>query len=83
LLKSDRIIKKINASFRIERRYNSDTHFEAKIEVEDMALSKTIGIQKQIEHKLHDKYEINHATLQYECGACAEIDLIKKELIWN
>lgn len=48
-----------------------------------MALSKTIGIQKQIEHKLHDKYEINHATLQYECGACAEIDLIKKELIWN
>jgi len=42
-----------------------------------MAVSKTIEIQKQIEHKLHDKYEINHTTLQFECGACDEVDLIK------
>ena len=48
---------------------DNDTHFEAHIEVEDMAVSKTIEIQKQIEHKLHDKYEINHTTLQFECGA--------------
>lgn len=52
-------------------------HFEAHIEVKDMAVSKTIEIQKQIEQKLHNKYEINHTTLQFECGACAEIDLIK------
>lgn len=56
---------------------DNDTHFEAHIEVEDMAVSKTIEIQKQIEHKLHDKYEINHTTLQFECGACEEVDLIK------
>jgi len=56
---------------------DNDTHFEAHIEVEDMEVSKTITIQKQIEHKLHDKYEINHITLQFECGACDEVDLIK------
>ncbi len=56
---------------------DNDTHFEAHIEVEDMAVSKTSEIQKLIEDKLHDKYEINHTTLQFECGACEEVDLIK------
>jgi len=56
---------------------DNDTHFEAHIEVADMAVSKTIEIQKQIEHNLHDKYEINHTTLQLECGACNEVDLLK------
>ena len=56
---------------------DNDTHFEAHIGVEDMAVSKTIEIQKQIEQKLHNKYEINHTTLQFECGACEEVDLIK------
>lgn len=49
---------------------DNDTHFEAHIDVEDMAVSKTTTIQKQIEHKLHDKYEINHTTLQFECDKC-------------
>lgn len=57
---------------------DNDTHFEAHIEIEDMAVSKTIEIQKQIERKLHDKYEINHTTLQFECGVCEKVDLIKK-----
>ncbi len=56
---------------------DNDTHFEAHIEVEDMAVSKTSEIQKLIENKLHDKYEINHTTLQFECGACDEVELIK------
>ena len=56
---------------------DSDTHFEAHIEVEDMAVSKTSEIQKLIEYKLHDKYEINHTTLQFECGTCDEVELIK------
>lgn len=55
---------------------DNDTHFEAHIEVEDMAVSKTIEIQKQIEHKLHDKYEINHTTLQFECDKCENKTLI-------
>lgn len=56
---------------------DNDTHFEAHIDVEDMAVSKTIEIQKQIEHNLHHKYEINHTTLQFECGVCDKIELIK------
>jgi cobalt-zinc-cadmium efflux system protein len=49
---------------------DNDTHFESHIEVEDMVVSKTAEIQKQIEQNLHDKYEINHTTLQFECDKC-------------
>jgi cobalt-zinc-cadmium efflux system protein len=49
---------------------DNDTHFEAHIEVEDMVVSKTAEIQKLIEHELHERYEINHTTLQFECDKC-------------
>lgn len=49
---------------------DNDTHFESHIEVEDMAVSKTVEIQSQIENLLHTKYEINHTTLQFECNKC-------------
>jgi cobalt-zinc-cadmium efflux system protein len=49
---------------------DNDTHFEAHIEVQDMFVSKTAEIQKLIEHELHDRYEINHTTLQFECDKC-------------
>jgi len=55
---------------------DNDTHFEAHIEVEDMAVSKTIDIQKLIEHELHDRYEINHTTLQFECDKCETKKLV-------
>ncbi len=58
---------------------DNDTHFEAHIEVEDMVVSKTAEIQKLIEHELQELYEINHTTLQFECGVCDEVSLIKKE----
>ena len=47
-----------------------ETHFEAHIEVEDMQVSGTTVIQELIEHALHDRYEINHTTLQFECDKC-------------
>ena len=56
---------------------DNDTHFEAHIEVDNISVRETTGIQKQIEHKLHDKYEINHTTLQFECGVCDEVELLK------
>jgi len=56
---------------------DNDTHFEAHIEVEDMVVSKTAEIQKLIDNELHERYEINHTTLQFECGACEEDELIK------
>jgi len=49
---------------------DNDTHFEAHIEVQDMVVSKTAEIQKLIEHELHERYEINHTTLQFECDKC-------------
>ncbi len=47
-----------------------ETHFEAHIEVEDMQVSGTAVIQELIEQALHDRYEINHTTLQFECDKC-------------
>lgn len=49
---------------------DNNTHFEAHIEVEDMFVSKTAEIQKLIENELHERYEINHTTLQFECDQC-------------
>lgn len=54
----------------IWRLNDNDIHFEAHIEVEDMSVSKTVEIQEQIEHELHERYEINHTTLQFECNKC-------------
>lgn len=55
---------------------DNDTHFEAHIEVEDMLVSKTAEVQKLIEHELHERYEINHTTLQFECGVCENKNMI-------
>ena len=49
---------------------DNDIHFEGHIEVNDISISETSEIQKQIEQKLHDMYEINHTTLQFECDKC-------------
>ncbi len=53
---------------------DKDTHFEAHVEVDDIKVSETVIIQETIEKFLHDKYEINHSTLQFECGRCDILD---------
>jgi|WetSurMetagenome_2_1015567.scaffolds.fasta_scaffold113038_1 cobalt-zinc-cadmium efflux system protein len=63
---------------------DNDIHFESHIEVEDTLISDTILIQKSIEDKLHDEFDINHFTLQFECDKCADKGLIqnhKKSII--
>ena len=47
-----------------------DIHFEAHIGVEDALLSATATIAAQIEQRLHEKFGINHVTLQFEAGSC-------------
>ena len=47
-----------------------DIHFEAHIDVDDVPLSRTAGIRGEIERCLHDTYDINHTTLQFECNSC-------------
>jgi cobalt-zinc-cadmium efflux system protein len=49
---------------------DNDTHIEAHIEVENISVCETAEIQKEIEYQLHDKFEINHTTLQFECDKC-------------
>ncbi len=49
---------------------DNDTHFEAHIEVDNISVCETTELQKVIELRLHDKYEINHTTLQFECNKC-------------
>lgn len=60
----------------IWRLNENDTHFEAHIEVSDMNVSQTTDIQKEIEHLLHEKFEINHTTLQFECNKCDNKSMI-------
>jgi len=56
---------------------DKDVHFEAHVIVDDMSVSKTDSIIEKIEKLLHNKFEICHVTLQFECNKCKQTDLIK------
>ena len=55
---------------------DSESHFEAHIDVEDLLVSRTGSIRAEIERCLHDRYEIHHTTLQFECDSCQTKALI-------
>ena len=55
---------------------DSDIHFEAHIDVDDVLVSRTVEIQRQIEESLHDRNDINHVTLQFECDRCSGKSLV-------
>ncbi|HFE48390.1 MAG TPA: cation transporter [Chromatiaceae bacterium] len=54
-----------------------DVHFEAHIVVPDQPLSDTRKIRQSIEQALHERFGINHATLQIEStdGECPTANL--------
>jgi cobalt-zinc-cadmium efflux system protein len=58
------------------RMNDSDIHFEAHIDVDDVPVSSTADIRRQIESTLHEKHDINHTTLQFECDACETKNLV-------
>jgi cobalt-zinc-cadmium efflux system protein len=60
----------------IWRLNDSDIHFEAHIDIEDMSVSQTTGMQRQIEKTLREGGRITHTTLQFECDACATKGLL-------
>jgi len=60
----------------IWRLNENDTHFEAHIEVNDLNVSQTTEMQKDIEQILHEEFEINHTTLQFECNKCENKSII-------
>ena len=53
-----------------------DTHFEAHVKVLDMMVSNTEFLISEIEKLMHDKFKINHVTLQFECDRCESDRLI-------
>lgn len=55
---------------------DNDIHFEAHIEVNNVFLGETSSIRKEIEQGLHDKYGINHTTLQFECDTCESKEML-------
>jgi len=44
--------------------------FSAHVEIDDTMVSACSGLLDKINMMLHDKYNIEHATLQLECEAC-------------
>jgi len=55
---------------------DSDIHFEAHIDVEDVPVSRTAEIREAIDQCLHDSFDINHTTLQFECDSCSRKALV-------
>ena len=52
-------------------------HFEGHVDLEeDLSVSKAGKLNKQIGTLLHDKFDIDHITLQMEFGCCEENKLI-------
>ena len=60
----------------IWRLNDSDIHFEAHIEVDDVPVSRTDGIRKEIQDYLHQTHDITHTTLQFECDTCGKKELV-------
>lgn len=44
----------------------NDIHFEGHITVDDQLLSRASLLREKLEHALHDEFDINHTTLQFE-----------------
>ena len=55
---------------------DTDIHFEAHVETDNILIGDTNVLQKQIKGMLYDKFEITHTTLQFECNNCAVKDLL-------
>lgn len=55
---------------------DTDVHFEAHVDVDDMPVSRTERIQRQIEEALRDRFGVTHTTLQFECDKCKTKRLI-------
>ena len=53
--------------------------FESHINVNDMLVSETKDIYEKIQEGLHEHFEINHVTIQFEYNGYSGIGVIKKD----
>ncbi len=51
-------------------------HFEAHVEVDDMPISATDELLRQIQTRLREKFGIGHVTIQFETNQCREKNLV-------
>lgn len=55
---------------------DTDTMFEGHVNVDDITVRETGPLRQQIEELLRDKYDITHATVQFEFESCKGAGLI-------
>lgn len=55
----------------------NDIHLEAHVNVKNMWISEARPLRQKLEQMLHESFDINHVTLQLECGECEDSGLIK------
>lgn len=53
-----------------------ETHFEAHVDVDDMMVSESSDLLREIEDRLKQSFHINHVTLQFECDKCDSKSLL-------
>ncbi|NOZ73850.1 MAG: cation transporter [FCB group bacterium] len=53
-----------------------DIHFEAHLDVADRLVSETKPLLETTGEILHDRFGINHVTIQFECDSCDEKELL-------
>lgn len=53
-----------------------DIHFEAHVVVQNMSVGETHQIYEQISGLLEEMFDINHTTVQFECGLFTEAQLV-------
>lgn len=58
---------------------DNDTHLEAHVDVEDMPVSDTDNLYEHIQQILHENFEINHVTIQFECDRCKNKGVVYNE----
>ncbi len=56
----------------------NDVHLEAHVNVNDMKISQSDSLRKEIEYVLQSKFGIQHITLQFECNSCKNSSLIEQ-----
>jgi cobalt-zinc-cadmium efflux system protein len=54
-----------------------DIHLEAHINIKNMLTKESDLLRDKIVEMLHDKFEITHPTIQFECGRCVGEGRIK------
>lgn len=55
----------------------NDVHLDAHLNLQDMLISESDRLRQSIESLLHESFGIGHTTIQFECGQCPRVGLIK------